>query len=336
VLWRPPARPLVETRTEMRPVWNESTITPEFVAQSTLASAQAIFEGVLLAGAGFYLGRQGIMTKEGARLISTVSMRMAIPCLLFSNVLPRSDINLVIAVWPMLFMPIIFVGVGALLGWLVALIFKPPASSRRPLIAAVALGNSTGLPIVILSFIEAQLSYLFGPKAVSDPDYPHPSDPIVFLGVYLITFPLVQWVMGNWVLGGGVRNQLPPAQRTLRELPGIGEPLLTTPTSHQGEVEAEIPDVQAFLRTSFRATNTTMDRDSSAHSVSSSVNADRFADFVSGHSRCSWGWRVRAVLDFINHRILVPPVIGCLSGIACSTVPLTYWTLVSPNPALAR
>lgn len=178
---------------------NYPLITPEFVGSITLAALRAILQAMTIATAGFYLGRRGIMPKSGAKLISAVSMRVAIPCLLFSRVLPSVNVDLVASVWPMLFLPFLNVAFGSLLGYLVVKLTKPSPDFHSGTIAAVALGNSTGLPIVLLSVIKEQIRFLYtdptaegGACAVTDP--------IVYLGVYLLTYPIVQWVAGGILL----------------------------------------------------------------------------------------------------------------------------------------
>jgi hypothetical protein len=138
-----------------------ATTSPAFIASIGLAALRAILQAITVAAAGFYLGRRGVMTKAGAKLVSAVSMRVAIPCLLFSRVLPSVDLKLVAAVWPMLFFPMLNVSVGALLGWVVVKVTRPAADFRAGTVAAVALGNSTGLPIVLLSVIQHSLAYLW-------------------------------------------------------------------------------------------------------------------------------------------------------------------------------
>ena len=136
-------------------------VSVEFLGSIALASLRAILQAMTLAAAGFYLGRRKVIPKTGAKLISAISMRVAIPCLLFSRVLPRVNIELVASVWPMLLLPFVNVGFGAFLGWCVCKLTRPKPDFRSGTVAAVALGNSTGLPIVLLSVIQEQIKYLY-------------------------------------------------------------------------------------------------------------------------------------------------------------------------------
>lgn len=174
-------------------------ISPDLAGKVALASLRSIIQAATIAAGGLYLGKKGIMTKPGAKLLSTMSMKVTIPCLLFSRVLPSVDLKLISAVWPMLFFPLIFVSVGAFFGWLVVLITRPADDFRAGTIAAVAFGNSTGMPILLLSVIGTQLKYLWD-SGTDVAQGIHVDDPVVYLSVYLLTYPIIQWVVGGWLL----------------------------------------------------------------------------------------------------------------------------------------
>ena len=109
-----------------------------------LASVRSVLHAGVLAGAGIYMGRKGVMTKDVTKALSTLSMSVTIPALLFTSVLPAVNIPLLYRVWPMFLFPVVYASMGAFLGYLVILICKPPEDFRRGTIAAVAFGNSTG------------------------------------------------------------------------------------------------------------------------------------------------------------------------------------------------
>ena len=94
---------------------------------------------------GAYLAWQGVMTPTFTKGLSSVSMQLTIPALLFSTVLPSVDFRLITSAWPLLLMPAVYVLVGCAIGVVVVAVCQPPADFRRGTIAAIAFGNSTGM-----------------------------------------------------------------------------------------------------------------------------------------------------------------------------------------------
>ncbi len=160
-----------------------------------LTSVRSVLHAGVLAASGIYMGRVGVMTKEATKALSTISMRVTIPCLLFTSVLPAVNLPLLARIWPMLFLPVIYAGIGALIGCVVIHVCDPPEDFRRGTIAAIAFGNSTGMPIVLLSVISHQLHGWWLRTKHLDASVQPPAfaaEPIVFLSVYLLTYPIVQ------------------------------------------------------------------------------------------------------------------------------------------------
>eukprot|EP00966_Prymnesium_polylepis_P079230 1836288-Prymnesium_polylepis.1 len=79
--------------------------------------------------------------------MSMLSMRITVPALLFTSVLPAINLPLLARVWPMFIFPALYASMGALFGWVVILLCDPPEDFRRGTIAAIAFGNSTGAPL---------------------------------------------------------------------------------------------------------------------------------------------------------------------------------------------
>ena len=182
--------------------------TAALVPKVALAALLAILQAAVLASAGWYLGRRGIMTKPGAKMISTLSAKVTIPCLLFSHAVASIDGQLISQAWPMLILPIVYVGVGCGVGWVVVKLTNPPDDFRRGTIASVAFANSTGMPLILLGVLGQSLRYLFATGNGGRQQYV--IDPVVYQSVYLITYPIIQWVVGGWLLAPKNEEHPPP------------------------------------------------------------------------------------------------------------------------------
>ena len=96
-----------------------------------VASLRAVGCATTLASAGLWLARQGVMTPALSKGLSQLSVKLAIPCLLFSSVVPGVSSHVLSYAWPLLLLPAVHLLLGVLLGCLTALIVKPPGV-RRP------------------------------------------------------------------------------------------------------------------------------------------------------------------------------------------------------------
>lgn len=175
-------------------MYSSGPISASIVLQIFVASLRSVATAAVLALPGVLLARKGVITRDVSRGLSHVSMQVTIPCLLFSSVVPDVSVRLLRECWPLLVLPFIYVPLGLLIGALVVLICEPSESFRKGTVAAVAFGNSTGIPIVLLSVVHAALK---GPNSV---------DPMLFLSVYLIFYPALQWAVGGWLLGVGKKH----------------------------------------------------------------------------------------------------------------------------------
>jgi predicted permease len=91
----------------------------------------------------------------------------------------------------LLLWPAYVVGWGIIVGYVGAKLAGTPKSQLRSVLAACAFSNSTGLPITLLTVVHTNF-----------PDTTELGriDPTLFLSVYLLTYPMLQWSIGGWLL----------------------------------------------------------------------------------------------------------------------------------------
>lgn len=154
-----------------------------------------------LASVGFYLQQRGFIDKAGKRALALISQQVTFPLFLFTKIIycnqdwsdkPCPDVTKSLQdVWLLLFWPVYVVFCGTLVGYFVATITKTPKQHMRSVIAACALGNTTGLPITLLTVVHTNF------PSTSDLGR---IDPTLFLSVYLLLYPVLQWGYGGWLL----------------------------------------------------------------------------------------------------------------------------------------
>lgn len=178
--------------------------------------ADVILRGVLgslgttsiLVLSGVWLKHVGLIKNEGAHTLSVLSKEILIPALLLGKVAESADWQLLQSAWPIALLPLVYVPCGLLLGVIAVMIVQPGASFSKGMIAAVAFGNSTGMPLIILSVVNDALM-VDGMRNNEDEHFP--VDPLVYLSIYSLTYPMLQWAAGTVLLSDGWELRVPHA-----------------------------------------------------------------------------------------------------------------------------
>lgn len=165
------------------------------------ASIRSVGTAVAMAGVGVYLHQRNFVSSEGKRTLARISQQVTFPLFLFTKICycnqdwssePCPDVTSSLKdVWILLFWPAVVVGIGLSVGYGAATVAGAPKSQFRSVLAACGFGNSTGLPITLLTVVHANF------PATSDLGR---IDPTLFLSVYLLLYPVLQWGVGGWLL----------------------------------------------------------------------------------------------------------------------------------------
>jgi len=192
-----------------------------------LAVLRAIGTSGTLAIAGIIVTRRGFITDGGRRCLAELSMNLLMPLQLFTSMLEVKDqaafipLNeLIKDCWILLLLPLLVVGSGMALGKLVAVVTRCPRNFSKACVGAVAFANSTGMSITLLQVLAPALLQEGIIK----------EDPLKFLPVYLLLYPMLQWTVGSRLFGLTASSvkvpepKLPaPPMATVQHLPQLLE-----------------------------------------------------------------------------------------------------------------
>jgi len=166
-----------------------------------LASMKSVGTACTLASIGIYLHQRGFVVGNGKRTLALISQQVTIPLLFFTKILycnqdwsPEPCPNVTDSlnnVWILAIWPLWVCTAGILVGYAVTKLVKVPAHQRNSILASIAFGNSTGLPITLLTVIHSNFGASSALGAV---------DPTLFLSVYLVMYPVLQWGIGGVLL----------------------------------------------------------------------------------------------------------------------------------------
>jgi predicted permease len=177
------------------------------------ASIRSVGTAVTLAGVGVYLHRRKFVSSDGKRTLARISQQVTFPLFLFTKICycnqdwssePCPDVTKSLSdVWILLFWPAVVVACGFVVGYVAAVASGTPKSQFRTVLVATGFGNSTGLAITLVTVVHA--------------NFPDTSDlgkidPTLFLSVYLLLYPILQWGVGGWLLAPA-EDEAPPDSR---------------------------------------------------------------------------------------------------------------------------
>jgi predicted permease len=208
----------------------------ETVLSTFMASIKSVGTACTLASLGIYLHQCGFIVGNGKRTLALISQQVTIPLLFFTKILycnqdwstdpcPNVTDSLNDA-WILLVWPIWVCSSGLVVGYIVTILANVPKHQCNSIMASIAFGNSTGLPITLLTVIHAN----FGSSSVLGS-----VDPTLFLSVYLVIYPILQWGLGGMLLA-------PPSSPTTTDTKKRKQSSLVRKTSSVTETEAESSD----------------------------------------------------------------------------------------------
>mmetsp|Transcript_2366 Transcript_2366/g.4843 ORF Transcript_2366/g.4843 Transcript_2366/m.4843 type:complete len:776 (+) Transcript_2366:229-2556(+) len=178
------------------------------ILDTLVASIHSVGTACTLAAVGTYMHQRGFISAPGKKMLALISQQVTFPLFLFTKIIyckPHQGENgeqeacpdvteSLRQVWMLLVWPLFVVGVGLWIGYMVSYITGAPLHQRKSVMAAIGFGNSTGLPITLLTVVHTNFS-----KRNRDSELGR-VDPTLFLSVYLLLYPVLQWGLGGWLL----------------------------------------------------------------------------------------------------------------------------------------
>jgi len=273
------------------PVKDDFHLTGALFGELVLESVRSIATIASLALIGLVLERNGWLGKDAKKFLGNLSMNVTIPCLLFSQAVTSIELDLLAFAWPMFIFPFIYVSLGATLGSLVNRFSQPKETMRPAVLAACAFGNSTGLPIVLVTIIgnasiPADVRARLGSSV----------EPLSYLALYLVFYPVLQWAAGGYLLGLRGNRQAaaappPPA------LPLAHPTELAAPAGESGDEYTPLGEDEHYMEPS------------SLWSRLAALPPLRAAAYV------------RAQAGPVIQQLIVPPVMGAMTGCMIGILP---------------
>ncbi|KIY43078.1 hypothetical protein FISHEDRAFT_54136 [Fistulina hepatica ATCC 64428] len=136
---------------------------------------------------GYILERKSLFPPAASRGASQVSMNVALPCLIFSNIVPAFTPSNVSAIGPLALTAVTYILLGLLFGVIIREVCYVPRNFWQGIVIACALSNWGNLPTAVVMTVMAEAPF--------DPD----TDPelgVSYVSIFILIFHISFWVCG--------------------------------------------------------------------------------------------------------------------------------------------
>jgi hypothetical protein len=198
------------------------------------------------------------------------------------------------ASWIVLLWPFYITFWGIATGRIMALLSSAPDSFMFASMAACAFGNSTGLPLTLVSIIHsaAQAGSPLGT-----------TDPAIYVSIYLIFNPILQWSVGSWLLEPPTKTE----HRRLAKAKKMGKHEFSSVTS-----TTESPIVMHLV----------------SNQVDPEVVLHDSATETDDVPREHEGNNVREIMNLVFKQLAQPAIVASLCGLFIACIPVLHSLLV--------
>lgn len=293
---------------------NETHMATEFWSAAKL-SAESVFEALLVASVGVFLGWKGLLDKSGRNVISMLCVEAFVPALVFDKLCRSVSVKDIVTWWAI---PVNVLA-SILMGGIVGMLFSRCSGIRKAhhnmFVCASALGNIGNLPLVL---IHAMCTSDHSPF-----DEGCEERGISYVAFGMFTGTIVQWSVANVMLEAPRGGATEGCELSLRKDHG-------TQVSSEGDSE-DMDGIQGHME---RAS--LIDRETHVHGMEAGSTAMDGNEAVEERAAQGSEWE----LSFSRHSVLLkrlftPPVIATFLALFVGAVPPLKGLLYGDGALLA-
>lgn len=160
-----------------------------------ICSMMSVLKLVLVVLAGIWLGRRGILNREGRHSLSAIVIHVMLPCLLLVS-LGRNANASNLGKWSILVVAAFMYAFGGFgLGVLACHLFRIPLGIRRVVSTASAFGNASFLPLPLMATVCVTAPLLSGDPGAGERSF-------AYISVFLLCHSPLLWLFGYTYLSG--------------------------------------------------------------------------------------------------------------------------------------
>ncbi|KAF5391228.1 hypothetical protein D9757_003032 [Collybiopsis confluens] len=190
---------------------------------ATNSAGTLIYEGVMplcktyiTIFLGYCVARMGYFPQSASKGASQVSMNLALPCLIFSNIVPAFTPSNISAIGPLMLLALVYIVVGCLFGFFIREICFIPKNFWYGIVVCTALSNWGNLPTSIVESVTAHPPF----NGTTDVQLG-----ISFVSIFVMVFNIIFWVGAVNVLRWDYLPNVPQGEEAMQRILWTEKPI---------------------------------------------------------------------------------------------------------------
>ncbi|KAJ3800764.1 auxin efflux carrier [Lentinula aff. detonsa] len=136
---------------------------------------------------GFIVARAGLFPPAASRSSSQLTMNVALPCLIFSNIVPAFTPSNISAIGPLMLLAVIYILVGFVSGLIIREICFVPRNFWQGIIICAGMSNWGNLPTSVVQSVTAHAPF----NGTTDVELG-----VSFVSIFIMVYHIFFWVFG--------------------------------------------------------------------------------------------------------------------------------------------
>lgn len=278
---------------------------------------------LLISGLGAVLSTQsaGVLTEDSLKHINKVIFVVFTPALMFASLAQSVTYEDLISWWSMpvnIFLTYLF---GAILGWMVVKITKPPEYLKGIVVANCCAGNMGNLLVIVVPALCQEQGSPFGETSVCK-----------VTGTAYASFSLALGSVFVWTYGYSLLRSASQIHEERELENGLDEKIPNVDYLNAGETNKLLTTVQIIPEEPSSGGNYLSDKQSASSTVALNSLNEKSSSFQ------AWLRKVKRYMNETGHLILevliAPPTVGVIAGFIVGAIPPVKALIVGKSSPL--
>jgi len=288
-----------------------------------IVASMPVVKILLISGLGAVLSTQyvGVLTEDSLKHMNKVIFVVFTPALMFASLAQSVTFEDLISWWSMPFNVFLTYLFGAILGWMVVKLTKPPEYLKGIVVANCCAGNMGNLLVIVVPALCQERGSPFGKPSVCE-----------VTGTGYASFSLALGSVFVWTYGYSLLRSSSQIHEERELENGLDEKIPNVDYLNAGETSKLLQTVQIIPEVPISGGDYPSDKQSASSTVALNSSSEKPSSFQ------AWLRKVKQYMNETGHLILevliAPPTVGVIAGFIVGAIPPAKALIVGASSPL--